>query len=175
MLMEENFRKKTAHDVARLMMAAARTAPKGRGRDSLFIALASDDEMQQIAKTMKIFAEEWETQFFARDARNLLHSDALVLIGTKIEPLDLRKCGFCGFENCSEKNLHPNTPCAYNNIDLGIAVGSAVAVAAQHHVDNRVMYSVGKTALYMGLAKPDVKILLGIPLSIRSKNIYFDR
>ncbi len=175
MLKEDQLRKKTAEDTARLMMAAARTAPKGRGRDTLFIALAHDEDIQKIATTMIQLAEKWETPFFARDAQNLLQSDALVLIGSRIEALKLKECGFCGFKNCDEKNLNPNIPCAYNNIDLGIAIGSAVTVAAQHHVDNRVMYSIGKTALYMGLAEPDVKVLLGIPLSIRSKNIYFDR
>lgn len=59
--------------------------------------------------------------------------------------------------------------------DLGIAVGSAVSVAADNRIDNRVMYSAGKGALKAGMLPPDVKIAYGIPLSISSKSIYYDR
>jgi glycerol-3-phosphate dehydrogenase subunit C len=37
--------------------------------------------------------------------------------------------------------------CAFNSHDLGIAVGSAVSIAADFHADNRVMYSLGKAAV----------------------------
>ena len=58
-------------------------------------------------------------------------------------------------------------------INLGIAIGSAVHIASINNVDNRVMYSVGVAAkrLYM----KDSDIVLGIPLSIKGKNIFFDR
>jgi uncharacterized ferredoxin-like protein len=59
--------------------------------------------------------------------------------------------------------------------DLGIAVGSAVSVAADHRIDNRVMFSVGRAALKLGLLPDDVVNCYGIPLSISSKSIFFDR
>ena len=67
------------------------------------------------------------------------------------------------------------TNCVFNVTDLGIAVGSAVSVAADNRIDNRVMYSAGKGALKAGMLPPDVKIAYGIPLSISSKSIYYDR
>jgi len=56
-----------------------------------------------------------------------------------------------------------------------IAIGSAVSVAADHRVDNRVMYSVGIAAVNIGLLGFDVRIAYGIPLAARGKNIFFDR
>lgn len=58
-------------------------------------------------------------------------------------------------------------------IDLGIAIGSAVKVASELNIDNRIMYSVGLSAMEMGLLKADD--IQGIPLSIKGKNIFFDR
>ena len=65
--------------------------------------------------------------------------------------------------------------CAINVSDLGIAVGSAVSVACDMRVDNRVMYSIGKAVTLMDLFPEDVEVCYGIPLSISSKSIFFDR
>ena len=60
--------------------------------------------------------------------------------------------------------------------DLGIAIGSAVSVAAAHHVDNRVMFSAGKAALNLKLFDDSqVCIAYGIPLSVSGKSPFFDR
>lgn len=175
MFTENQERSNIARTIAGLMMAAARTAPKGRGRDTLYIALASKEEIESIASHMTLIAGREQMAFFARDANNLLRSDALVLIGTCIEPLGLKYCGYCGHDTCEGKKAFPETPCSFNTIDLGIALGSAVSVAAAHHADNRIMFSVGRAALDLKIVPPEVKILLGIPISITSKSIYFDR
>jgi uncharacterized ferredoxin-like protein len=52
---------------------------------------------------------------------------------------------------------------------------SAVSVAMDHRVDNRIMYSAGKAAIEAGLFGPEVKIAYGIPLSATGKNPFFDR
>jgi uncharacterized ferredoxin-like protein len=65
--------------------------------------------------------------------------------------------------------------CAYNPIDLGIAVSSAAGMASQFHADNRIMYSIGRAAMDLGLFSKDVKQALGIPLSVTGKNPFFDR
>ena len=80
----------------------------------------------------------------------------------------------CGFENCGEMKK-VGTNCVFNLTDLGIAIGSAVSVAADHRIDNRVMYSAGKGAIKIGCLSEDVKICYGIPLGAESKSIYFDR
>ncbi|MEJ5302896.1 MAG: ferredoxin [Bacteroidales bacterium] len=175
MITENQDRANTARIIAGLMMAAARTAPKGRGRDTLFIAMATEDEKVRIADHMRIIAEREQIAFFSRDAGNLLRSDALILIGTRIEPLGLKNCGYCGHKTCDGKKAFEEVPCSFNTIDLGIALGSAVSVAASHHADNRIMFSVGRAALELQMVPPDVKVLLGIPISISSKSIYFDR
>jgi uncharacterized ferredoxin-like protein len=42
-------------------------------------------------------------------------------------------------------------------------------------VDNRVMFSIGMAARELGLLGPEVRIIYGIPLSVQSKNPFFDR
>ena len=58
-------------------------------------------------------------------------------------------------------------------VNLGIAVGSAVKVASMLNVDNRIMLSIGIAAKELRLI--DAEYVLGIPLSAKAKNIYFDR
>jgi uncharacterized ferredoxin-like protein len=70
---------------------------------------------------------------------------------------------------------HPEHPCAFNTGDLGIAIGSAVSVAMDARVDNRIMFSIGKAVKDMKLLGEEVKIIYGIPLSIAGKNLFFDR
>jgi uncharacterized ferredoxin-like protein len=99
----------------------------------------------------------------------------MLLIGTKIQSLGLAYCGLCGYKNCEEKNRYPNSPCAFNTGDLGIAIGSAVSVAADRRIDNRVMYDAGMAARDLNIFPPDIKIIYAIPLSCTSKNPFFDR
>jgi len=175
MITEEEIRKSTATNVAHLMMTAARTAPKGKGRDTLFVGLAEEPEIHKIAARMDEIALGEGLQFFSRDAANLRISQALVLIGTRIQPLGLKYCGYCGHADCASRQAFPTVPCAFNLIDLGIALGSAVSVAAQHRADNRIMYSAGRAALDLGLCGEGVTTLFAIPLSIGAKSPYFDR
>lgn len=173
---EEKIREETILEVANKMMIAARTAPKGKGVDNLVIALVKKEGIKEISDKLKEMAQrENVPAFFQRDAENILQASAMVLIGTKINPMNLSPCGMCGFKNCDEKNQYPNHPCAFNTGDLGIAIGSAVSVAMDHRVDNRVMYTVGQAALEMGILGPEVKIIYGIPLSASGKNPFFDR
>jgi len=62
-----------------------------------------------------------------------------------------------------------------NSIDLGIAACSAAATASNLRVDTRIMYSVGRSCLDMKLFTEDVKVALGIPLSVTGKSPFFDR
>ena len=65
--------------------------------------------------------------------------------------------------------------CVYDPMDLGIAIGSAVAAAADDRVDNRVLFSAGRAAMSLGLMGEDVHMVMGIPLSVKGKNPFFDR
>ena len=59
------------------------------------------------------------------------------------------------------------------NLNLGIALGSAVKTAATHIMDNRIIYSAGVAARRMGLV--DWDLAMGIPLAMGTKNIFSDR
>jgi uncharacterized ferredoxin-like protein len=172
---EIDIRKEAACQCALAMLAAARTAPKAGGKDNLSLALAEGKTIETIANKMKELAVLNEMPNAARDAENIMTCDYLVLAGTKLGAYGLKKCGLCGFKDCGEKNQHPGFACIFNTGDLGIAIGSAVSIAADWRVDTRVMYTAGCAALALGLLGKDTKIAYGIPLSISGKNPFFDR
>lgn len=172
---EESLRQKAIENTALRMMAAARTAPKGRGKDTFEIALLSGDGLAKLADKMTEMARRNQTPFFERDAGNMRKARACILIGTRIEALGLSNCGLCGMNTCAAKNQHPEVPCVFNSGDLGIAIGSAVAVAARDHVDNRIMFSAGMAARELGMLPKEVRIIYAIPLSISGKSPFFDR
>jgi len=132
--------------VAERMAVAARTAPKAKGIDNIFISIITDDTIKELSAEMIRIGNETGQAFFVRDAENILNAGAILLLGTKIQTLGLKQCDYCGFESCVDKSSNAKIPCAFNNIDLGIAIGSAVSVAADNRVDNRVMFSVGYAA-----------------------------
>jgi len=172
---EENITKETLLAVAKKMCIAARTAPKARGVDNIIIAIAEQKEIEEISAKMIEIGEKYDVPSFIRDAKNILDSPSMVLIGTKISSVGLKKCGMCGFKNCDEKNKFPEIPCVFNTGDMGIAIGSAVSVAMDNRVDNRIMYTAGQAVIELGLLGEGVKIVYVIPLSATSKNPFFDR
>jgi uncharacterized ferredoxin-like protein len=166
--------KTAAQQVAALMAAAARTAPKTRGIDNIE-TIAIDDEPTKrklIAKMHEIATKE-NRPSVGRDAGNIENSSAIVVIGVESNTAGL-DCGFCGKPSC-EALEEADGVCAFNSIDLGIATASAAEVAGRLHMDNRVMFSIGRACLDLGLFGPKVKQALGIPLSVTGKNPFFDR
>lgn len=164
----------TCFQVADLMVTAALTAPKGSGRDTVVGAVISGEDKDKLAETMKKLGELYKEDFIIRDSANVDSSTCVVVLGCKAVPMGLPNCGLCGFKNCGEMKK-AGSNCVFNVTDLGIAVGSAVSVAADHRIDNRVMYSIGIAARDMGIFSEDVKVCWGIPLNSTSKSIYFDR
>lgn len=171
---------KTAENAALLaaaegMCAAARTAPKTKGVDRIATMILTGEDKDALALEMERLAEPLGYKFFARDADCVRKAGALVLIGSSKAVAGLGEgCAMCGFKGCADNEAN-GALCAFNPIDLGIAVGSAVSVAADARVDTRVMFSVGRAALEMGLLGGEVKLALGIPLSILGKSPFFDR
>ena len=123
---------------------------------------------------MRLIGERDNMPSFLRDAGNLDHAPVVVLIGTRKEPLQLPACGYCGFDDCNAM-LKASGTCSFNAGDLGIVVGSAVSLAADLRVDNRIMYTAGKAAIEFGLLGDDVLIAYAIFLSAKGKNPFFDR
>ena len=158
-------------DVARQMMTAARTAPKGKGVDIIEIAKVTGDDLKVLSDKMVAMVEEHGMKFFLRDADNILSAECVVLIGTREQTQGLN-CGHCGFTTCVGRT--EGVPCALNSIDVGIAIGSACAMAADLRVDTRVMFSAGLAAQRLNWLK-DCKMVMAIPVSASSKNPFFDR
>ncbi len=169
-------RGKNLMEVAEKMMIAARTAPKARGIDNIVAAAVYGDEIRQLSdKMIGIAQANGGLQGFLRDADNILAAEVIVLIGTRIKPIGLTYCGLCGNADCDAKKQFPGQPCVFNTGDLGIAIGSALSVAMDHRVDNRVMYTVGMAARELNILGADVRTIYGIPLSCSAKNPFFDR
>ena len=155
----------------RQMMTAARTAPKGKGIDIIEVAMVTDEDINRLSEKMVSISEETGLKFFLRDAENILQAEALLIIGTRQQVQGLN-CGHCGFPTCERKPLA--VPCALNTVDVGIAVGSACATAADLRLDTRVMFSAGLAAQQLGVLG-DCSCVMAIPVSASSKNPFFDR
>lgn len=161
--------------VAQKMCVAARTAPKTKGQDFIHTCILTGEDLEQTALKMEELSETLGYQFFCRDAANVRASQAVVIIAVENELRMLgRGCGYCGHEDCAACKAAGGT-CVYGPLDLGIAIGSAVSVAEDARVDNRVMFSVGRAVLDMNILPSQVKNVIGIPLSVSGKSPYFDR
>ena len=168
---ERDCRHEHVLDVARQMLTAARTAPKGKGVDIIEAALVTGEDIKKLAEKMVAMVEEHGMKFFLRDADNILQSECVVIIGTREQAQGLN-CGHCGFATCAGRT--EDVPCALNSIDVGIAIGSACATAADMRVDTRVMFSAGLAAQRLEWLK-GCRQVMAIPVSASSKNPFFDR
>jgi uncharacterized ferredoxin-like protein len=173
---------------ANLIAISARTAPKASAVDNIVTTvLDSAEDLETVAQAMEKHCEQKKVRIesFIRDADNLRRSLAVVLIGVKgtmpKTPERPLNCGACGYKDCKaymkaskqkgEDFLGPL--CVFNTMDLGIALGSAVKTAADLNIDNRMMYTIGAAVKDMGFL--DADIIIGIPLSVSGKNVFFDR
>ena len=107
-------------DVARQMMTAARTAPKGKGVDIIEIAMVTGDDLKVLSDKMVAMVEEHGMKFFLRDAANILQAECVIIIGTR-EQVQGLNCGHCGYPTCAGRP--EGVPCAVNSVDVGIAIG----------------------------------------------------
>ena len=168
---EREIRHESVLQAVRQMMIAARTAPKGKGIDIIELAMVTDEDIKRLSEEMIKVSEETGMKFFLRDADNILQAEAVLLLGTRQQVQGLN-CGHCGFPTCEGKPFA--VPCAINSVDLGIAIGSACATAADWRLDTRVMFSSGLAAQRLGILD-GCKCVMAIPVSAASKNPFFDR
>lgn len=177
--------KEVSEMVVKLMAASARTAPKAGGKDFLeIVVITKDEELKKIADAMKGYAPKSTNEaYWLRDASNIENSQALLLVGLKEPNTAGYDCGGCGYPTCGEfkkgrqmkeKEMGYTGPhCVMRMIDIGAALLSAAKTASLLNVDNRVQQRVGATAKTLGLIKGEV--VMGIPVGITGKSIYFDR
>jgi uncharacterized ferredoxin-like protein len=169
-------------EVAKLMQASARTAPKTLGVDDILTMIVYGEEKDAIAEKMNEIAEERKIDGFKRDAKNVKDSEAVVLVGIRGSKSVGLNCGACGYKSCQEFEKarrkkgqdFVGPTCLFKALDLGIALGSAVKIASLLNIDNRIMYRIGTAALKLNFM-PEATVVMGIPLSAKGKNIYFDR
>ncbi len=173
--------------VAALMAASSRTAPKTRGVDSTASLFLEGDDLEKLALAMERQADKKPDYLatFRRDASNVRKSACVLLLGVTGEPKKIEQpldCGACGFASCEhlakargrqQTKDFTGPVCMFQSIDLGIALGSAVKLAADLGIDNRIMYTIGAAAKDLGLLAADV--IMGIPLAVTGKSPYFDR
>lgn len=177
--------KEAANMVVNLMAVSARTAPKAGGKDFLEIeVIIKDDDLKRIADSMKEYAPKSTNEsYWLRDASNIENSQALLLVGLKKPVTAGYDCGGCGYPTCKEfekqrqmqeKEMGYTGPhCVMRMMDIGVALSSAAKTASILNVDNRVQQRVGAAARALGYIKGEV--VMGIPVSISGKSIYYDR
>jgi len=93
---------KAVEMVAELMALSARTAPKGRGQDSIVIRVVTGKELVQLSQELRRLGEARGIKFFLRDAGNLERSEACLLLGSKAADIVGLDCGGCGYATCKE-------------------------------------------------------------------------
>ena len=191
----DDLRAETVLQVAKLMAAAAITAPKSGGQ--LFLAgrhnfmetviVADPDERARLAGWLRARGAERRETIWFRDADVAEAVDAVLFVGLRPDwyPPNY-DCGACGYATCAEF-LHATKPlrddsgelefagpaCNLRDIDLGIAVGSAAKTAALHSIDCRCQTRVAVAARKLGVITADHAVALS--LSMTHKSIGFDR
>ena len=168
---ERETRHQRVMEAVGLMMTVARTAPKAKGTDIIEIAVVEGNDIQTLSAKTNELGIQNGFKFFLRDAENILSAEAVLLIGTRQKEQNLNCC-HCGFPTCGEKP--EAVPCAINSVDVGIAIGSACAMAADLRLDTRVMFSVGYAAQALNWLE-GCRMVFAIPVSASTKNPFFDR
>jgi len=169
-------------ETANLMVVSARTAPKSGGVDDIFTAIVYGQEVGDLAADMEKIAAERNIESWKQQAQNVRGADVIVLVGVRGTKRYVTNCGACGYDSCNEfekaekrhRQDFDGPTCVFKALDLGVAVGSAAKTANILNVDNRIFYRIGAAAMRLKYM-PGASIVMGIPLSARGKNPYFDR
>jgi uncharacterized ferredoxin-like protein len=191
----DDLRADTVIGVAKLMAAAAITAPKSGGQLFLqgkptfmeTVIVDDPDTKGRIADWLRSRGKERREAIWFRDAEVAVAVDAILFVGLAPNwyPPNY-DCGACGYATCAEF-LHETKPlrdesadlefagptCNLRDIDLGIAVGSAAKTAALHSIDCRCQTRAVVAARKLGVITAHVGVALS--LSMTHKAIGFDR
>jgi uncharacterized ferredoxin-like protein len=166
--------------VAQLMAISATTAPKSKGENYIKTRVLKGSVLKELADAMLAYGQRTQKKDFDRDSKNVAESEVVLLVGIKKATVVGLDCTACGYPDCKtfqmqkkESGEFVGPTCAYRLLDMGIALGSAVKTASLLNVDNRIMYRVGVAAREMDIV--DWDFVVGIPLSVTGKSIFFDR
>lgn len=182
----EEIRRETVRNVAQLCAAAAVTAPKSGGQllargKPLFMETAFFDEpetLKRLAAWLRLRGAERRQEIWFRDAAVAERIDGVLFIGLKDWYPPIYDCGACGYATCAEfmaetRSLRSSSEtfefagpqCNLRDIDLGIAVGSAVRTASANNIDTRCQTRIAVAARKLGLIKADVAVALSMSLT----------
>src|SRR5882757_9769532 len=190
----DDLRVETVRQVAKLMAAAAITAPKSGGQ--LFLAgkhnfmetviVEDTDTRHRLAEWMRARGKERREAIWFRDADVAEAIDAVLLVGIADWYPPNYNCGACGYATCAEflhatKSVRKDSAelefagpvCNLRDIDLGIAVGSAAKTASIHSIDCRCQTRSAVAARKLGIITADHAVALS--LSMTPKAVGFDR
>ncbi len=165
-----------------LMALSAKTAPKSKGKDDIDIEYFDDKELKEAIDLMNSdeFVKDTtgKREFFMdSDIKVLEEAEGVLAIGVSTKKAMMLNCGKCGCKNCAEfikaVSKGKDVNCAFKIMDLGFAACSAARTAAELNIDNRVMYDIGEAI--RRLFMKDCDLVLGIALSVKGHNIFFDR
>jgi uncharacterized ferredoxin-like protein len=190
----DSLRADTVRQVAKLMAAAAITAPKSggmlfiQGKHLFMETVVVDDRetLRELAAWMRARGKERRETIWFRDADIAEQIDATLFVGLADWYPPNYDCGACGYATCAEF-LHATAElrkdsdelefvgphCNLRDIDLGIAVGSAAKTAAIHSIDCRCQTRLAIAARKLGIIKADISVALS--LSLTHKAVGFDR
>lgn len=151
----EDLRHDTVIQVAKMMAAAAITAPKSggmmflQGKPNFIETVIVDDRdtLHRLAEWMRARGKERREAIWFRDA------EAADAIDAELE--------FVG------------PTCNLRDIDLGIAVGSASKTASIHSIDCRCQTRIAVAARKLDIIRADIAV--GLSLSLGPKAVGFDR
>lgn len=190
----DDLRADTVRQVAKLMAAAAITAPKSGGQ--LFLAgkhtfmetviVEDAGTRHRLAEWMRARGKERRESIWFRDADVAEAIDGVLLVGISNWYPPNYDCGACGYATCGEflhatRRLRADSAelefagptCNLRDIDLGIAIGSAAKTAAIHSIDCRCQTRIAVAARKLGIIQADISV--GLSLSLTHKAIGFDR
>jgi uncharacterized ferredoxin-like protein len=190
----DSLRADTVRQVAKLMAAAAITAPKSGGQlllagKHLFIETVIVDDretLSSLAAWMRARGKERREAIWFRDAEAAEAIDAVLFVGLSDWYPPVYDCGACGYATCAEfmqatsqlrrdsQELEFVGPqCNLRDIDLGIAVGSAAKTAAIHSIDARCQTRIAVAARKLEVIHADIAVALS--LSLTHKAVGSDR
>jgi uncharacterized ferredoxin-like protein len=191
----DSLRVETVVQAAKLMAAAAITAPKSGGQLFLqgkpnfmeTVIVHDPGTRREIGMWLRRRGAERRETIWFRDADVAEAVDAILFVGLLPGwyPPNY-DCGACGYATCAEF-LHATAGlrresdelefagpvCNLRDIDLGIAVGSAAKTAAIHSIDCRCQTRSAVAARKLGIITADHAVALS--LSMTHKSVGFDR
>src|SRR5215210_721459 len=182
----DDLRADTVRQVAKLMAAAAITAPKSggqlflQGKHTFLETVVVDDRAtkQRLGEWMRARGGERRETIWFRDAEVAETVDAILFVGLGPDWYTPNyDCGACGYATCAEF-LHVTSAvrknsaelefagpvCNLRDIDLGIAVGSAAKTASIHSIDCRCQTRSAVAARKLGIITADHAVALSLSM-----------